>query len=172
MINDKTTGEGLEPRPMKMSLNVKQTSSFFWLRKIRGVNINKCCAGCFISDKESQLYRMTHYKPVPIVFEMDIEPAEKYVAYYLCGLSRGMVHANNTHVAFVYAPGEVLHRETEQMKVEISNARWIDFESYVPNPPGEFTEEQRKCRNWIFANFIKDRMLKSIINSEFGGEES
>ena len=34
----------------------------------------------------------------------------------------------------------------------------IDFQSYQPHPEGEFTEEQRTCRNWIFANYLLDGM--------------
>ena len=149
---------------MQLLLNVKETSSFFWLRKIRSVSINTCCAKCFYGHKVSQVYNETRFREAPYSVVLDVEPSEKYLAYYLCGLSLGMKYENNTHVAFVYAPGEQVHIETSQMEVTIKNARWIDFESadYTPDPPGEYTDEQRKCRNWIFANYLKDGKLQNI----------
>ena len=149
---------------MKMSLDVKETSSFFWLRKIRAVNINNCCAKCFLGEPDSRMYHATQGKEkvYPMYVEMDVEASPKFVAYYLCGMSVGFKYENNSHIAFIYAPGEILKRETEQIKLEISNARWIDFESYVPNPEGVFTNDQRKCRNWIFANYLNDGKLKNF----------
>ena len=158
---------------MTMKLHIHQQSQFYWLRKIRAVNIYQCCAKCFLGAKENVVYNATHGAKYPVYIELDIAPNPKWVAYYLCGLSAGFKYENNTHVAFVHAPGETLKRESDQMKVEISNARLIDFEhiGYVPNPQGEFTHEQRTCRNWIFANYLKDRMIKNVIRSEFDGEE-
>jgi hypothetical protein len=130
-------------------------------RKIRGVNIHKCCADCFLGDKDNRLYSATHGKDkvYPMSIEMEIEPHNKYLAYYLCGLSPGFKYEANTHVAFIHVPGKILTKETEQITLEITNANLIDFEGYVPNPHGEFTSEQRPCRNWIFANYLNDKML-------------
>ena len=149
------------PNFMTMSLRIHHKSQFFWLRKIRGVNISKCCAECFIGDKDNWLYHVTHGKdkPYPMHIEMDVEASPKFVAYYLCGLTSASSYETNTHVAFLYKPGEVLHKETEQIKLEITNARLIDFEGYMPKPKGKFTDAQKKCRNWIFANYVNDGML-------------
>ncbi len=48
------------------------------------------------------------------------------------------------------------------------SAERIEFEHYKPNPHGYFTRRQRTCRNWIFANYINDGMLRRT--SENGNE--
>ena len=147
---------------MKMSLDIKKPSQFFWLCKIRDVDISRCCKKCFCGESEGQMYHGTAHGQTPRFIELEVKPAEKYVAYYLCGLSRGFVYENNTHVAFLHAPGELLQVDTAQIELKITNARRIDFEGYKPDPPGEYTEEQRKCRNWIFANYVRDGMIKRV----------
>ena len=79
-------------------------------------------------------------------------------AYYLCGLSDGFVWALNTHVAFVPDKHSEIHIENDRIRLDITNARRIHFWDYTPSPPGYFTKQQRTCRNWIFANYIKDGM--------------
>jgi hypothetical protein len=154
-------GCGANSQIMQISLEIKQPSQFFWVRKIRSVDISRCCAKCFIGESDTRLYHGTAYGQTPRFIKLEIEPAEKYVAYYLCGLSAGFKYEKNTHLAFIHAPGERVHVESEQMEVTIENTRWIDFEGadYTPNPRGEYTDEQRMCRNWIFANFIRDGMI-------------
>jgi hypothetical protein len=143
---------------MKIFLSTKQAYQFFWLRKIRDVDISKCCVKCFIGEAEPKVFHGTKYKAPPYSIEFDIEPSDKYVAYYLCGMSRGFVYENNTHVAFVNAPGDEVHIDNDKLELRISNARFIDFENvgYKPEPQGVYSDEQRTCRNWIFANYIKD----------------
>ena len=152
---------GTNSQTMKVSLDIKRASQFFWLCKIRSVDISRCCKKCFRGESEGRLYHGTAYGQTPRFIELEVEPAKKYVAYYLCGLSAGFKYENNTHVAFAHVPGELLQVETEQIKLEISNAKRIDFEGadYTPEPPGEYTDEQRACRNWIFANYIRDGMV-------------
>ena len=82
------------------------------------------------------------------------------MAYYLCGLSAGYNWYENTHIAFVPAPGETVTVDNKNIHLTITDARRIDFESYKPNPWGTFTQKQRTCRNWIFANYINDGMLR------------
>ena len=142
---------------MKLTLEIKQKCNFFWLRGIHNVRIDKCCAKCFIGDKFNYVYEQTLYKDKALV-ELDIVPDKKVKAYYLCGLSRGWVYENNTHVAFVPCDGETISIENDRIKLTITDAREIHFQDYKPNPVGEFTDEQRSCRNWIFANYIRDGM--------------
>ena len=136
---------------MKVSLEIKKRCSFFWLRAIRNARIDKCCAECFIGDKLNEVYEKTRFKDKATV-ELDIPLDESVKAYYLCGLSRGFRYDDNTHVAFVPC------KENDKIKLVITDARQIDFQSYKPNPEGEFTHEQRTCRNWIFANYLLDGM--------------
>ena len=138
---------------MKVSLEIKKRCSFFWLRAIRNARIDKCCAECFIGDKLNEVYEKTRFKDKATV-ELDIPLDESVKAYYLCGLSRGFRYDDNTHVAFVPCKGQNIEIENDKIKLVITDARQIDFQSYKPNPEGEFTHEQRTCRNWIFANYL------------------
>lgn len=142
---------------MRISLTIKTKCSFFWLRAIRRVRIDKCCAQCFIGDKFNEVYEKTYYKDSALV-ELDVTPDSQVKAYYLCGLSRGMKYENNTHVAFVPCPNQTVVVDNDQIHLEITEARRINFQDYVPNPEGEYTQEQRSCRNWIFANYLLDGM--------------
>lgn len=143
---------------MKLTLEIKQKCSFFWLRGIKRVRIDKCCAKCFMGDVFSEVYEQTKYRDKALV-NLDIEPDDEVKAYYLCGLSRGFKYEDNTHVAFVPEEGSVIQVDNGRIRLEITDAREIHFqEGYTPNPEGEYTEEQRTCRNWIFANYLKDGM--------------
>ena len=144
---------------MRLTLDVKRYHEFFWLRSIQQVNIYRCCAECFIGQRDSRVYHGTlHRANAHIDIEINDDP--KAVAYYLCGLSAGYNWHQNTHIAFVPAPGETVEVDNANIHVTITDARRVEFEDYKPNPPGFFTKRQRTCRNWIFANFINDGMLR------------
>lgn len=144
---------------MRLILDVKRYHEFFWLRDIRAVNIYKCCAECFIGNRDSRVYWGTLHKPTAHI-DIEVRESEKAIAYYLCGLSAGYNWFQNTHVAFVPALGETVRIDNANISLTIMDARRIEFEHYKPNPPGYFTKRQRTCRNWIFANFINDGMLR------------
>lgn len=143
--------------PMHLHLEIRKKCNFFWLRDIRDVDITQCCARCFIGGKDNRVYYGTlHQSHAVIDIDVKQHPAAK--AYYLCGLSDGFVWALNTHVAFVPDPKSTVRVENDRIKLEITNARRINFWDYTPNPPGFYTHQQRTCRNWIFANYLKDGM--------------
>ena len=144
---------------MHLTLQVKKYHEFFWLRDIRAVNIYKCCAECFIGNRDGRVYWGTLHQS-QVVIDIDVIEDPKAVAYYLCGLSAGFVWRENTHVAFVPAPGEAIEIDNEKISLKITDARRIDFSDYKPDPPGYFTRRQRTCRNWIFANYVNDGMLR------------
>ena len=144
---------------MHLSLEVKKYHQHFWLRAIHRVRIDKCCTGCFIGTKDMRVFNATRYKSYVLV-DLEIEDDPQAVAYYLCGISAGCKWENNTHIAFIPALGEKLEFNDEQCGVIITDARQIDFQSYQPNPEGDYTPQQRTCRNWIFANYIRDDMLR------------
>ena len=146
---------------MRLTLEVKRYHEFFWLRDIRGVDIYKCCAECFIGQRDSRVYWGTLHKSNALI-DIDVKENSKAVAYYLCGLSAGYNWHQNTHIAFVPAPGETVVVDNENIKLTITDAKQIDFADYKPNPYGYFTKRQRTCRNWIFANFINDGMLRRL----------
>lgn len=144
---------------MHLTLEVKRYHEFFWLRDIRGVDISKRCAECFLGGKDNRVYYGTLHKPTALI-DIDVIEHPKAVAYYLCGLSVGFNYWQNTHIAFVPAPGETVFVDNHNIRVRITDARRIEFADYKPNPPGFYTRQQRTCRNWIFANYINDGMLR------------
>lgn len=81
---------------MHLTLEVKRYHEFFWLRDIRGVDISKCCAECFLGGKDNRVYYGTLHKPTALV-DIDVIEHPKAVAYYLCGLSAGFNYWQNTH---------------------------------------------------------------------------
>lgn len=142
---------------MKIELNVKQKWSFFWLRGIRSVRIDQCCAKCFIGKVFNEIYEGSKYKESALV-SMPIPEDASIKAYYLCGMSLGYKYDNNMHIAFVPDEDESIEIETDRVHITISGAREIKFQEYAPAPEGEFTQDQLTCRNWIFANYLKDDM--------------
>lgn len=148
---------------MRLTLNVKRYHEFFWLRDIRGVNIYKCCAECFLGGRDSRVYYGTLHRPTAHI-DIEVKEHPKAVAYYLCGLSAGFNWYQNTHVAFVPAPGQTVEIDNPNIHLTITDAREIHFQDYKPNPYGYFSQRQRTCRNWIFANYINDGMLKKEDN--------
>ena len=146
---------------MHLTLEVKRYHEFFWLRDIRAVDISQCCAKCFIGGKDSRVYWQT-LRRGGVIVDIDVRQYKRALAYYLCGLSEGYEWAQNTHVAFIPAPGEQIEVDNRNIRLKITDAQRIDFFSYKPNPPGYYTKKQRTCRNWIFANYIRDGMLDGI----------
>jgi len=144
-----------ERRSMRLHLEIKQPCNFFWLRDIRNVNIQACCVKCFIGAKDNRVYYGTLHKSEAVV-DIEVKQHIAAKAYYLCGLSQGFEWAKNTHVAFVPDRGQTVAVDNDRILLCITNARRIHFWDYKPNPPGYFTQEQRTCRNWIFANYIKE----------------
>lgn len=155
---------GAAAAAMPLSLRIHRRAQFFWLRKIRAANIHECCARCFVGESDGRLFNATRGRSgeYPLRIRMDVAASPRFVAYYLCGVASTTSYEANTHVAFLYAPGEFLSKETERIHLEIGNARLIDFEGYSPDPPGRFSEAQRRCRNWRFACYVNDGMLPRI----------
>jgi hypothetical protein len=143
--------------PMHLRLEIRKKCNFFWLRDIRDVDISQCCAKCFIGEKDNRVYYGTLQKSSAVV-DIIVKQSPRAKAYYLCGLSEGFVWELNTHVAFVPDSNSEIHIDNDRIKLDITNARRIHFWDYVPNPPGIYTKQQRTCRNWIFANYLKDGM--------------
>ena len=143
--------------PMRLHLEIRKKCNFFWLRDIRDVDITQCCAKCFIGGKDNRVYYGTLHKS-KAVLDIEIQQHPDAKAYYLCGLSDGFVWELNTHCAFVPASGSEVRIDNDRLFLVITNAKRIHFWDYTPHPRGHCTKEQRTCRNWIFANYIRDGM--------------
>lgn len=142
---------------MRLRLELKRRCELFWLKDIRDVNISECCAKCFIGEYDPNFWNATHGKSEGVI-DIIVKQHPLAKAYYLCGLSDGYVYGLNTHVAFVPDENSEIHIENDRIKLDITNARRINFWGYKPNPEGKYTQKQKTCRNWIFANYIKDGM--------------
>ena len=142
---------------IRLTLDIKKKCSFFWLRGINNARIDKCCAKCFSGIKFNEVYEQTYFKDKAHV-ELSLLPDVRVKAYYLCGLSHGFRYDDNTHVAFVPDEEKNIVIDNDKIHLEITGAREIHFQDYKPNPVGNFTVEQRACRNWIFANYLLDGM--------------
>lgn len=145
----------IENKPMRLHLEILKKCNFFWLRAIKDVDITQCCAKCFIGEKDNRVYYGTLHKSEAIV-DLIVNQYPDAKAYYLCGLSDRFIWNLNTHIAFVPDPNSEVRVENDRIKLLITNARRINFWDYTPNPTGYFTKEQRGCRNWIFANYLRD----------------
>lgn len=144
---------------MFMHLEIKNPCEFFWLRRIEAVDISQCCMKCFPGVSDKRVFAAS--KSAPTTIELEIDENMSLVpplAYYLCGLAKNWEYAKNTHVAFNPSPGDKVEIENDQIKLLITDAKEIRFQNYKPNPAGNYTQRQRTCRNWIFANYIKDGM--------------
>ena len=156
---------------MHLTLEIKQKCSWFWLRTIHRVRIDKCCTGCFIGKKDNRVYDATYFRDHAFV-SIDIEDDPKALAYYLCGISYGMRWSENTHIAFIPEIGSRIEFNNERVSAIITDARQIEFQWYKPNPPGVYTPRQRRCRNWMFANYIKDGLLDKEIKNHDSRREN
>ncbi len=85
--------------PMRLRLEILKKCNFFWLRAIRDVDIEQCCAKCFIGEKDNRIYYGTLRKSKAVV-DILVNQYPNTKAYYLCGLSEGFNWNMNTHIAF------------------------------------------------------------------------
>ena len=107
--------------PMRLHLEIRKKCNFFWLRDIRDVDITQCCAKCFIGQKDNRVYYATLHKSEAVV-DILVQQSPKAKAYYLCGLSAGYNWHQNTHIAFVPAPGETVEVDNANIHVTITDA--------------------------------------------------
>ena len=144
---------------MVMRLEIKKSCEFFWLRRIEAVDISQCCMKCFLGTSDNRVFGAS--KKAPTVIEIEIGSDDNLfppIAYYLCGLAKNWVYEKNTHVAFNPAAGEKVEIANAEISLLITGAKQIHFADYKPKATGFFTQRQRDCRNWIFANYVNDGM--------------
>ena len=108
-----------------------------------------------------RVYEQTYHKAGETI-DLEVIESKQALAYYLCGLSEGFNWYENTHVAFNPALGERIEIDNQNIRLIITDAKQINFFDYKPKPTGYFTQRQRRCRNWIFANYIRDGMLENL----------
>ncbi|GMO38219.1 MAG: hypothetical protein Ta2B_17940 [Termitinemataceae bacterium] len=156
-----TDKEDVQESSMNLKISFKKYCEFFWLMGINDVDLTKHCKKCLIGITYKDYYSITkeNTKEVfPFEYNRHIKHDSNNKAYYLCGLSENYVYENNTHLAFTYCPDENIIFDTEEVHVEINNAKRIEFENYNVINQNNYGSEFTTCRNWIFANYFKNEI--------------
>ena len=102
----------------------------------------------------TEVYDQTRLKEKALVtLNMLSDPRVK--VYYLYGIA--LRQLKNVYYAFVPCAGHKVEIETDELKLQIDNARQIYFRDY--KPVDDFTDSQRSSVHWLLAKYIKDGML-------------
>lgn len=131
------------------SLEVSADFQYLWLKRITGINLEKHCAQCLLGEYDPRVSPLiphqTHLELVPGIF-------------YLCGVSRPYVWANNFHIAFRDG-SEVIDYQHNGVHVIIDGAERLpispDSAKVLMLPKYKYSS-YRTCRNWQFANYLYD----------------
>ena len=139
---------------MKFNLKVKSKFAFFRLRGIYGTRINESNINCLKDYNFTKVYDQTRLKEKALVtLNMLSDPRVK--VYYLYGIA--LRQLENVYYAFVPCAGHKVEIETDELTLQIDNARQIHFRDY--KPVGDFTDKQRSSLHWLPAKYIEDSML-------------
>ncbi|MBR1396927.1 MAG: hypothetical protein IJ563_05275 [Selenomonadaceae bacterium] len=139
---------------MKFSLKVKTKFSFFRLRGIYGTRINESNINCLKDYNFTEVYDQTRLKEKALV-ELNVLSDPRVKVYHLYGIA--LRQFKNVYYAFVPCTGHKVEIETNELKLQIDNARQINFRDY--KPVGDFTDKQHSSVHWRLAKYIKDGML-------------
>lgn len=141
--------------PLIEVIEINSRFKYLWLKYVRGVNLNYHCAKCLIGDYSEKIIN-TMFKGRNI--ELD---EYRCGYYYLCGVSIPYVWRNNFHLAFRYSEGKKIKVERNGIRIIISDAEEIPIVPVDLNSnkhPRRFSPEFFTCRNWQFANMIKEEL--------------
>lgn len=130
----------------------KDYFQFLWLQYVTGVNLKKHCKPC-LKGKSS-----IHITP-KMTSAHDIKLDEKECKYYyLCGVSKGNKLDKNFHLAFKEKKDNIIEVSENGINITIENAERIKISADDIDPEEEFANEElyNRCRNWQFANKVKD----------------
>ena len=131
-------------------LELKKTYRIEWLRYITGVDLSNHCMKSFlgVNDHNFKGYQRNYY---------DIRLREGYKYYYFCAVDENWIWANNVHIAFREKAGSKIVIDNERVSCEIMNAENIPIDSSAIDwsLPQAQNKKFSTCRNWMFANLIK-----------------
>ncbi|MCJ7820516.1 MAG: hypothetical protein MUP53_04880 [Bacteroidales bacterium] len=143
-------------------LELKKTYRIEWLRYITGVDLTQHCMKSFLGHNDPRIkgYGRGYY---------DINLKEGYQYYYFCAVHEDWIWKNNIHIAFREKTGSKIIIDNEKVKCEIENAEGIPItiNAIDRNLPQASNELFYTCRNWMFANMIKNTFTSQ--NSLFNG---
>jgi hypothetical protein len=143
-------------------LELKKTYRIEWLRYITGVDLTQHCMKSFLgtNDRRIQGYKRGYY---------DINLKEGYQYYYFCAVHEDWIWENNVHIAFRDKTGSRIIIDNERVTCLIENAEGIPIynTSIDHNLPQASNKLFYTCRNWMFANMIKNTFTTQ--NTLFNG---
>jgi hypothetical protein len=135
-------------------LELKKTYRIEWLRYITGVNLSEHCMKAFLGTNDPRIkgYKKGYY---------DINLKEGYQYYYFCAVHEDWIWKNNVHIAFREKTGSRIIIDNERVNCLIENAEGIPIynTSIDPNHPQAHNKLFNTCRNWMFANMIKNTFV-------------
>lgn len=129
------------------TLNVNANFKYFWLKKINGIDLNKHCAKCLLGDYIDTKHVVGYELPDGI--------------YYLCGVAYPYIWSNNFHLAFTQEVGNTVELDHNGVHVIVEGARQlpISMDYCDKRNPKYGYKSYRTCRNWQFANYLKQSGL-------------
>ena len=135
-------------------ITVDNQWSFIWLMYVSGIDLEKHCKPCLKGFTSKKIGKWTkHEKNVPLD-----ESKAKY--YYLCGGSYPYKWENNFHLAWKESPGKSFEYSFNGITIKIMNGERIEFSQDDIEKGQKYAskEEYFTCRNWQFANRVKDEI--------------
>ena len=135
-------------------ITVDNQWSFIWLMYVNGIDLEKHCKPCLKGFTSKRIGKWTkHERNV----QLD-ESEAKY--YYLCGGSYPYKWENNFHLAWKESPGKSFEYSFNGITIKIMNGERIEFSQDDIEKGQKYAskEEYFTCRNWQFANRIKNEI--------------
>ena len=135
-------------------INVDKPWSFIWLMYVRDVDLKKHCKPCLKGYSSKKINKKTrHWENVALD-----ESEAKY--YHLCGGSLQYKWEDNFHLAWEEKEGESFEYSFNGITIKLKNAKRVEFSQEDIDKTLEHAErpEYYTCRNWQFANRIKNNL--------------
>ena len=144
---------------MKMTVIIEDITvdnpwSFIWLMYVNDVNLKRHCKPCLIGYTSQKINKRTRHEENVSLDESEAE------YYYLCGGSHPYKWEDNFHLAWKEKEGESFEYSFNGINIKLKNAERVEFSEEDILEAQEFRDrlEYYTCRNWQFANKIKDSL--------------
>lgn len=136
------------------SIIVTKPFKYLWLKKISGVDLSVHCAKSLVGKYDTRIKSSTK--------ELNDIPLDDGI-WYLCGVAKPYVWANNFHFAFVSCENSTAAISYNGISIEVEGAKMlpINEDSIDWDLPQSKRKEYSTCRNWQFANFLKSSDMLS-----------
>jgi len=125
-------------------LYLKRKYKYFWIKYVNAVDLTIHCAKCLIGSYS----KIKNYDNALLN-----ESEYKYI--YICGVSIPFVYNDNIHIALKYKKDSIVKIDNDLISICVKNAEEIKI---VPAISNEKRQNYVTCRNWQFANMIKESL--------------